>query len=82
VDVGVDQAGNDRQSVGVDDRRRVEPVGAADVDDRDPVAEDADVGRLDLVGEDVDQPAASDDQVERAVAPGRLDERAAATCQR
>ena len=74
VQVGVHETGRGPLACAVDDAGRVQRVFARHAHQRDAVAVDADVGRVDFAGEDVDQVDVEDGQIQRACAHGGLDE--------
>src|SRR4029453_11376081 len=78
VDVRVDEAGHGDLAGAVDLAEALKVEGRTVVvvprDGRVPIALDAEVGRVDLGGEDVDEVDVADHEVHRLVAPGGGDD--------
>jgi hypothetical protein len=74
MDVRVDHAGDCDCAARIQLGRAGQPHPATAIDYRDPIAEDPDVGRVEFASIDVEQFAAPDYQVKRAVAASGLNQ--------
>jgi hypothetical protein len=74
MDVRVDHAGDCDCAARIQIGRAGQPNPAAAINYRDPIAEDPDVGWVELTSIDVEQFAASDHQVKRTVSASSLNQ--------